>query len=48
MGKHKPYSFSIPVELADQIDDHCAKTEISKSKYVVKLLQASLNGGNRS
>jgi hypothetical protein len=39
MSRHKPYSFSIPVELADQIDAHCAKTEISKSKYVVKLLR---------
>jgi hypothetical protein len=43
MRKHKSFSVSVPLGLADEIDAYCAKTEISKSRYVVRLLKASLS-----
>jgi len=33
----------MPIEMATEIDAYCARTDISKSKFVVKLLQASLS-----
>jgi len=32
----------MPADMAEEIDAYCAKTEISKSRYVVKLVQAGM------
>jgi predicted DNA-binding protein len=42
MRRYKSYSISMPAEMAEAIDAYCARTEISKSCYVVKLLQAGM------
>jgi hypothetical protein len=40
--RHRAFSFSIPEEIAYQIDAYCARTGMSRSHYVVQLLEAGL------
>lgn len=35
-------SFSLPVEIANEIESYCNKTGISKSKFAVRLLEVGL------